>query len=62
MKNERKSKTKKEKNRNQYELGYKDGMKHIIKSLFSMEVITVKKISEISNFTEQEIQELTSRK
>lgn len=48
-------------NKSQYDLGYKDGMRDIIKALFTMDVITIEKISEISKFSIKEIQEFTQK-
>lgn len=44
---------------NSYTNGFLDGERNIIKKLFTLEIITIEKIAEISKLSIEEIQKLT---
>lgn len=45
--------------KNSYTNGFLDGERNIIKKLFTLEIITIEKIAEISKLSIEEIQKLT---
>lgn len=61
VKSEKKNKEKKKK-LNLYTNDFLDGERNIIKNLFTLEIITLEKIAEISQLSIDEIKELTKSK
>lgn len=44
-----------------YLKGYEDGVKETIKKLFTLDVITIEKIAEVTGLTVKEIEEITKK-
>ncbi len=45
-----------------YLYGYQDGIKNLVKSLFTLDNITIDKIAEITKLSTKEIEQLTNKK